>query len=40
MQVDWIRAENMTIYSVLGAALVISGAILVVIPKKKYLKKR
>jgi drug/metabolite transporter (DMT)-like permease len=40
MQVDWIRAENMSIFSALGAALVISGAILVVIPKKKYLKKR
>ena len=40
MHVDWIKPENITIYGVFGAALVISGAILVVIPKKKYLKKK
>ena len=40
MQVDWIKAEHMTIFSALGAALVISGAVLVVIPKKKYLARK
>lgn len=35
MEVDWIEAENITIYGVLGAAFVLFGAIMVVIPKKK-----
>ncbi len=39
MQVSWIRPEMITIYGIIGAALVISGAIMVVIPKKKYLRK-
>ena len=40
MKVSWINPENITIYGVLGAATVISGAIMVVIPKKKYLVKK
>lgn len=38
MQVDWIDAEIFTVYSIVGALLVLSGAIMVVIPKKKYFK--
>lgn len=40
MQLDWIAAEIFTIYSMLGALLVLSGAIMVVIPKKKNRIKR
>jgi len=40
MQVSWIQAEVITIYGIIGAALVISGAVLVIIPKKKYLRKK
>jgi len=40
MQVSWIKAEMITVYGIIGAALVISGAIMVVIPKKKYLRKK
>jgi drug/metabolite transporter (DMT)-like permease len=39
MQVTWIKSEMITIFGIAGAALVISGAIMVVIPKKKYLVK-
>jgi len=35
MQLDWINAEVITIYGVFGAFLVISGAVMVVLPKKK-----
>jgi len=35
MEVDWIDAEVLTIYSIFGAAMVISGAVMVVLPKKK-----
>lgn len=38
MQFDWIDAEIFTIYSILGALLVLSGAIMVVIPKRKHLR--
>jgi len=34
MNIRWIEPENITIYSLLGALLVVSGAILVVLPKK------
>jgi drug/metabolite transporter (DMT)-like permease len=37
MQLDWIDAEIFTVYSLIGALLVLSGAILVVIPKRKKL---
>lgn len=40
MDLDWIDAEVMTIFGVMGALLVISGAILVVIPKKKYWRQK
>jgi drug/metabolite transporter (DMT)-like permease len=40
MQVNFIDPEIITIYGIIGAALVISGAILVVIPKKKNLAKK
>jgi len=40
MQVSFIDPEIITIYGIIGAALVISGAILVVIPKKKNLAKK
>ena len=39
MQVTWIKSEMITIFGIAGAALVISGAVMVVIPKKKYLVK-
>ena len=39
LNVDWIKAENFTLYSIVGALFVLAGAIMVVIPKKKYLKK-
>ena len=35
MDLSWIKAEMLTLYSVFGALLVISGAVLVVIAKKK-----
>lgn len=35
MKLDWIDAEIFTVYSLLGALLVLTGAILVVLPKKK-----
>lgn len=35
MEVDWIEAEVFTIYSIFGATMVIFGAVLVVLPKKK-----
>jgi drug/metabolite transporter (DMT)-like permease len=38
MDLDWIDAEMITIFGVIGAMFVIFGAIMVVIPKKKYLK--
>jgi drug/metabolite transporter (DMT)-like permease len=38
MNVNWIKAEIFTIYGIAGAALVLSGAILVVIPKKRNRK--
>ena len=38
MDLDWIDAEVITIYSIIGAVFVLFGAIMVVIPKKKYLK--
>lgn len=38
MDLDWINAEVITIYGIIGAMFVIFGAIMVVIPKKKYLK--
>ena len=38
MDLDWIDAEVITIYSMIGAVFVLFGAIMVVIPKKKYLK--
>jgi drug/metabolite transporter (DMT)-like permease len=37
MQLDWIDAEIFTVYSLIGALLVLSGAIMVVIPKRKKL---
>ena len=37
MHLDWIDAEVMTKYGIFGALLVISGAILVVLPKKKNM---
>jgi RarD protein len=40
MQVEWIDAEYITIFGILGALLVISGAVMVVLPKKKYLTKK
>lgn len=38
MDLDWINAEVITIYGIIGAMFVIFGAIMVVIPKKNYLK--
>lgn len=38
MELDWIDAEVITVYGIIGAMFVIFGAIMVVIPKKKYLK--
>ena len=38
MDLDWIDAEMITIFGVIGAVFVIFGAIMVVIPKKKYIK--
>lgn len=38
MDLDWIDAEMITIFGVIGAVFVIFGAIMVVIPKKKHLK--
>jgi hypothetical protein len=38
MQLDWIDAEIFTVYSLIGALLVLSGAIMVVIPKRKKLR--
>lgn len=35
MNVDWIKAEMITVYGIFGALLVLTGAIMVVIPKKK-----
>lgn len=40
MQVDWIDAEYITVFGIFGALLVISGAVMVVLPKKKYLAKK
>ena len=34
MSVDWIDAEVTTIYGVIGALIVVIGAVLVVLPKK------
>jgi drug/metabolite transporter (DMT)-like permease len=39
MNVSWIKAEMITVYGIFGALLVLSGAIMVVIPKRKYLVK-
>ena len=39
MHLDWIDAEVLTIYGVLGAVSVISGAIMVVLPKKRNMPK-
>lgn len=39
MKVNWIESEVTSIYGYLGAFIVISGAVMVVIPKKKYLTK-
>ncbi len=38
MDLDWIDAETITIYGIMGAALVLFGAIMVVIPKKQKVK--
>ena len=38
MDLDWIDAEMITIFGVIGAVFVIFGAIMVVIPKKKHIK--
>ena len=38
MDLDWIDAEMITIFGVIGAMFVIFRAIMVVIPKMKYLK--
>ena len=37
MDLDWIKAEVITFYGVIGALCVLFGAIMVVIPKRKYL---
>jgi len=38
MEIDWIDPEVITIYGLIGAALVIFGVIMVIVPKKLNLK--